>query len=140
VSFRGHIGLRKDAVEAGRITRAEVENILAAARSADFFSLAKEYRPRVYGDDYARINLSITAGEQSKSVAWQEGGEENTSEVERRLARLEKLIIDTAGAGPWIKRHCTLEGLPKDGMNRTRRKRASHLQSVVLAGYPGVRL
>jgi hypothetical protein len=125
VSFRGHIGLRKDSVESGRITRAEVENILAAARSAEFFSLAKEYGPRVYGNDHARVNLSIAAGKQSRSVEWQEYGEGDMSNVERRLSGLEKLVIDTAGAEPWIKKHCTLEGLPNNGMNRTRNQRRS---------------
>lgn len=107
-------------MESGRVTRAEVANILAATKAADFFSLAKEYRPSTYGNDYARIKLSIASGRRVKSVEWQEGGGESVSEIEHRLANLEKLIIDTAGAKPWIKKHCTLGGLPNNGMQRTR--------------------
>ena len=121
VSFRGHIGMRDDSVESGKISRDEVAKLLAAARESDFFHLAEEYKPRVFGNDYARISLSITAGGEEKIVKWQESGSrDNMTKEEQRLANLAELIIDTAKAKTWIQKHCTLEGLPNNGMHPTR--------------------
>jgi hypothetical protein len=111
VRFRGHIGLRKDEFESGSITKAEVASLLAAVRAANFFALKKEYPIHPLPTDADLFKLSVTAGRQFKSITWQGTSEDKKSEDEHRLDRLKQTIIDAAGAGPWIQRHCTLDAL-----------------------------
>lgn len=112
VRFRGHVGFRKDEFESGSITRAEVVNLLAAVRAANFFALKRKYPTYALPTDADLFKLSVIAGRQFKSVTWQgRFSEDKMSDDERRLASLKQTVIDAARAGPWIKRHCTLEAV-----------------------------